>query len=207
MPSRIAGAEHASGESKLRPRSADPSWAHVSGWTQLSGSFKTVSCVILSYDDALGLSKLLPTLSDTLTECGYPWEVVIVNAGDDASTNQVLKGWSEIPGFWTVPLTRDAGPAVTLAVGLEAARGDAVILLDARLADVAGLVAQMIMRWEGGAELVYAVRDAAGRLIELAGWDAATVDERMNSPQWRGLPQGSSDLALMDRRVIKLLLA
>ncbi|HJW11975.1 MAG TPA: glycosyltransferase, partial [Albitalea sp.] len=172
-----------------------------------SGSFKTVSCVILGYDDALGLSKLLPTLSDTLTECGYPWEVVVINAGDDAPTNQLLQGWGEIPGFWTLPLTHAASPAVRLALGLEAARGDAVILLDARVVDAARLVAQMILRWEGGAEMVYAVRDAAGRLIELTAWDAATVDERMSSPTAGGLPKGSTDLALIDRRIIKALLA
>ncbi|WP_372528600.1 glycosyltransferase [Piscinibacter sp.] len=166
-----------------------------------------MSCVILSYDNALSLSHLLPTLSDTLTECGYPWEVIVVNAGSDDATNQLLRGWSEIPGFWTVPLSTDAGQAMALAVGLAAARGDAVILLDAKLHYAPSLLAQMIMQWENGAELVYAVRNAAGELTELAGWDAATVDRMMNAADSMNLPQGSTDLALMDRRVVKFLLA
>ena len=62
-----------------------PSWAHASGWAQISGTRRTVSCVLTCRNQAPTLAKLLPFLSDTLTECGYPWEIIVV---DIASVDQ-----------------------------------------------------------------------------------------------------------------------
>ena len=77
MP-RPTGQPHAA--TPQRPRD-EPSWAHASGWAQLSGSRQTVSCVLPCRDKARTLSMLLPILSDTLTECGYPWEVIVIDCG------------------------------------------------------------------------------------------------------------------------------
>ena len=64
------------------PRGACP------GWAQLSGARQTVSCVLPCRDKAHTLAKLLPILSDTLTECGYPWEVIVVDCGSRDGTGR-----------------------------------------------------------------------------------------------------------------------
>ncbi len=182
----------------------DPSWAHVSGWSQLSGSLRKVTCAILSADGSACLSARLPELSDTLTECGYPWEVVIVHAGSDEPTRQVLSWWGEIPGFWSVSLPDDAPASTALTIALEAARGDAVVLMGSLAAAPMHLLSPAIIQWESGSPLVYAVPERDGELEALAWWD---LMERMNG---RGAPldvaSGKFDLALFDRRLVNLLL-
>ena len=71
------------------PPQDQPSWAHASGWAQLSGARQTVSCVLPCRDKAHTLAKLLPILSDTLTECGYPWEVIVVDCGSRDGTGEL----------------------------------------------------------------------------------------------------------------------
>jgi hypothetical protein len=157
-------------------------------------------------DDRSALSSLLPTLSDTLTECGYPWEVIVVHAGVDQAVPSMLHGWGEIPGFWSVLLNPGSTEAQALTVGLEASRGDAVIILGSQPPLLAHLVPQAILHWESGAQLVYAVPDPVSHNTTLAWWDAATVDRMMASSEPMNLPPGSTDLALLDRRVIEYLL-
>ena len=185
---------------------SDPSWAHVSGWNQLSGALRKLSCVVSSLEEAEELSRLLPTLSDTLTECGYPWEVIIVSTGASERTTQLLRGWAEIPGFWSVALAQTAGRAAALTAGLEASRGDAVIILSCVPRMLSHLLPRAILHWESGAQLVYAIPDETRQPASLGWWDAQMVDRMIEGNLPVTLPPGSTDLALLDRRVVKFLL-
>ena len=184
----------------------EPLWAHVSGWSQLSGSMRTVSCVIPSHNDVNKLAKLLPRLSDSLTESGFPWEVIVVDAGSDDGTDRLLTGWGELPGFWSVTVAPHLGRSAHLVIGLEAARGDAVVLLNPQPRFPPSLLQQMIWRWEQGAQVVYAIDDGSPRTGELKSWDAFTVDQLIASQEPMNMPQGSTEFALFDRRVVDYLL-
>ena len=133
-----------------------PAWAHASGWAQLSGARQTVSCVLSCENSARTLSKLLPILSDTLTECGYPWELIVVDAGSTDGTDGLMRAWCDLPGFRFLPLGRPASLAAGFEAGILAARGDAVVLLDPALRHSPELIPQMILQWESNARLVWA---------------------------------------------------
>lgn len=181
--------------------SSGASWAHVSGWAQLSGARRTVSCVLPCGRDARALVRLLPLLSDTLTECGYPWEVLVVSHDPLAGMQRWLHDWMELPGFRLVEppggLTDDTG----FATGLMRARGDAVILCDARTPHPPALIQPMIERWEGDAWLVYAGRERDGQRPVLRHWDGDTTLERVRDPSF-ALPQECTELGLLDRRLV-----
>jgi hypothetical protein len=61
------------------------------------------------------LSKLLPILSDTLTEC-VTVELIVVDTGGSDGTDSLMQAWTEIPGFRYLALD-DSG---TLAEAFEA---------------------------------------------------------------------------------------
>src|SRR5207245_2152305 len=187
-------------------RDRGPLWAHVSGWSQLSGSMRTVSCVISAFNDVTKLAKLFPCLSDSLTEAGFPWEVIVVDTGSDDGTDRLLSGWGELPGFWSLSVSRQLGKAASLVTGLEAARGDAVILLDPQPKYPPSLLQEMISLWDQGAEVVYAIDDATSHIGVLKSWDGAEVTRLINSQEPIHMPQGTTDFALFDRRVVAYLL-
>ena len=55
------------------------SWAFGAQHSDRSDTQRTVSCVIWSSNEALKLSRLLPQLSELLTESGHPWEIVVID--------------------------------------------------------------------------------------------------------------------------------
>lgn len=199
-PDRARLADRESGSIAVQD---EPSWAHVSGWAQLSGSRQTVSCVLPCENQAHILVKLLPILSDTLTECGYPWELIAVDAGSIDETAAVLDAWTELPGFRCLRPAPQQGNG--LADGLLAARGDAVILFDAEVRHSPELIPRMILLWEADALLVHARRDPALGHSVLVHWDEAETARRLARPDF-SLPAQCLELGLLDRRLVDTLL-
>lgn len=186
------------------PSRDEPAWAHASGWAQLSGSRQTVSCVLACRDDARTLARLLPILSDTLTECGYPWEVIVADRGSADETGALMRSWTELPGFRLLPLGASTRAPEAIEAGILAARGDAVILLDPALPHSPELIPQMILQWEGDARLVYARRDSEGD-SRLWQWDEART-ERETAQTDMVLPPECMALGLLDRRLVDWLI-
>ena len=178
----------------------EPSWAHASGWAQLSGSRQTVSCVLPCRDKARVLASLLPTLSDTLTECGYPWEVIVVDCGSADGTHSLMSAWGELPGFRCLTLDGSARLESAFEAGILAARGDAVILLDPALEPAPALIPAMLQQWESDARLVYAQRDARGGST-LRWWDADRMADETSRADMH-LPPECMALSLLDRRLV-----
>ncbi len=182
-----------------------PEWAHASGWAQLSGSRQTVSCVLSCENSARTLSKLLPILSDTLTECGYPWELIVVDADSTDGTDGLMQAWCELPGFRFLPLGRPASLAAGFEAGILATRGDAVVLLDPTLRHSPELIPQMILQWESDARLVYAHRAGEPGRSTLRQWDDAQMRQQLSQPDFV-LPPQCMELGLLDRRLVDGLL-
>jgi glycosyltransferase involved in cell wall biosynthesis len=180
---------------------AEPSWAHASGWAQISGTRRTVSCVLTCSNQASTLAGLLPFLSDTLTECGYPWEVIVVDIASIDRTRAQLEKWTALPGFQTLELRAGAASGNALASGLHRARGDAVIVLDAVLLHDPGLIPRMIMKWEDQARIVFARREPHTGKSQLVSWNDAEARRHAGGPNFR-LPRDAAALCLLDRSLL-----
>lgn len=182
------------------PDDTQTGWAHVSGWAQLYGTRRSLSCVVPARDQLPTLRDLLPPLSDLLTECGYPWELIVVDVASRDGTERVLSAWCELPGYRLIALDEDVGRAGAIVTGFEAARGDAVILLDAAVEHPLSIIGDMVQCWEAGERVVVAARDAdtGHSVLRVPGQtqqdESATAGLR--------LAGDASDLVLLDRRVL-----
>jgi glycosyltransferase involved in cell wall biosynthesis len=180
---------------------AASSWAHASGWAQISGTKRAVSCVLTCSNQAPTLAGLLPFLSDTLTECGYPWEVIVVDIASVDRTRALLEKWAELPGFRTLSLHAGAASGKAFAPGLRRARGDAVILLDAALEHDPALIPRMILKWEDLARVVFAQREPDTGESRLVSWSDADV-RRQGRGRDAWLPREATALCLFDRSLL-----
>lgn len=197
-------------------------WAHASGWAQLQGTRHSISCVLPAHNHLSVMRDLLPLLSDRLTECGYPWEVIVVDAASTDGTEGVLSAWCELPGYRLIAIEDSVGRAGAIVIGLEAARGDAVVLLDAITDHPLSLIGEMVRQWEDGATVVYAQRgggaDAVAAGVAGANANAAPGTSVLRTPghgpfgsphaQAAALPVADDrgDLMLLDRAVVRDLL-
>lgn len=132
----------------------DVPWGYASGWAQLYGQRRTVSCLVLGLEHATGLAEMFDSLSDALTEAGYPWEVLLVDTMLRAPLSRVLMAWGERPGFRRVALPAGAPATLALMLGLQRTRGDAVLLMQAHGGELAVPIPEMVSRWSDGMEVV-----------------------------------------------------
>ena len=91
---------------------------------------------------------------------GCRFEIVLVDDGStDGSDVELQKLAGNDPRVRVVQLSRNFGHQTALTAGLDHARGDAVVMLDADLQDPPELIPQMLDHWRAGCDVIYAVRE------------------------------------------------
>ncbi|QNK71893.1 glycosyltransferase family 2 protein [Variovorax sp. PAMC28562] len=168
---------------------------------------RSVSCVIPCFNEAANLRVLLPRLEEILWATRLRWEIIVVDDGSTDNTASVVAAWCELEGFCCVSLSRNFGKEAALTAGLQAARGDAVILLDGDLQHSPSLIGSMIEKWSAGADVVYAVREARTDEAALKRWGSQLFYKLVNSSGRFELPEDAGDFRLMDRKVVDALLS
>ena len=165
-----------------------------------------VSCVVPAYNEHDNLGLLLPRLQAVLTQTGADWEVIVVDDGSRDATAVLMSAWTQNPGFRYVQLSRNFGKEPAITAGIEAAAGDAVLILDADLQHPPELLPKMLSRWQAGVDMVYAVRE--NRDDESIGKRLGTkiFYSLLKSSRGVKVPPHAGDFRLMDRSVVDALL-
>lgn len=197
---------------KARPRAGcgsrdNPGSMNETSPTAARPAAPFVSCVIPAYNEAANLRLLLPRLQAFLAQRFERWEIVLVDDGSTDDTGRVIDEWAASCGqFQALQLSRNFGKEAGLTAGLEAARGDVVVQLDADLQHPPELIDAMVGRWRDGVDVVYAVREdrsdetAVKRLGVKLFYSAIQGTDRYN------VPPNAGDFRLMDRQVVDALL-
>lgn len=167
----------------------------------------SLSCVVPCRNEADNLVRLLPLLSDVLTESGCAWEVILVDDGSTDTTAHLLSGWAGLPGFRVLELSRNFGKEAALTAGLQAAAGDVVVMLDADLQHSPALIPTFIQHWRKGADVVYAVRDDRRGETAFKRLGTRWFYALVNAADRFEVPAGAGDFRLLDRKVVEALLS
>ncbi len=136
---------------------------------------------------------------------GRPFDVIFVDDGSTDRTPQILRALhAEDPRIKAIHLTRTFGHQASISAGLQAATGDAVVVMDGDLQDAPEVVPQFVTRWLDGDDVVYAIRQT-----RRASWRKRTAYHLFYRLLVRisaiDLPLDSGDFSLMDRRVVDVL--
>lgn len=122
-----------------------------------------LSIVIPCYNEAENLNRLLPRLQSVLQSLVTDWEVILVDDGSRDATHEVFAFWSAQPGFQVIQLSRNFGKEAALTAGLESARCETCLMMDADLQHSPELIPAMLAQWQQGYDVVYAVRETSPR--------------------------------------------
>jgi dolichol-phosphate mannosyltransferase len=163
-----------------------------------------LSVVVPVYQEAECLGELYRRLSEAMEGVGAV-EFVVVEDGSRDGTPEILRGLAERDGrVRAVFLTRNFGHQAAVSAGLDHARGDAVVVMDADLQDPPELIPRMIALWEQGAEVVYGVR-ASRKGAVWKRWAYAGFYRLLRRISEVEIPLDSGDFCLMDRSVVEVL--
>ena len=102
----------------------------------------------------------------------------------------------------TVELSRNFGKEAALTAGLQAAKGECVIIMDADLQDPPELIEKMLELWEGGADVVLAQRSDRQSDTPFKRLTANSFYKIYNYFAEVPIPENVGDFRLMDRKVL-----
>lgn len=165
-----------------------------------------LSCVVPAFNEHDNLAVLLPRLKVMLDGLAARWEVIVVDDGSSDETAALMGMLSREAGIRYLQLSRNFGKEAALTAGIEAAQGDAVVLMDADLQHPPQLLKEMVTRWEAGVDMIYAVRES--REDEHWGKRLGTklFYSLLRSESGVQVPPHAGDFRLMDRAVVQALM-
>ena len=166
-----------------------------------------LSVVIPVYDEFDNLPILHERLTQVLGCMDTEYEIIFVDDGSrDGSLGWMHKMAAKDPHVVVVELARNFGHQVAISAGIDHARGQAVIIMDADLQDPPEVLPQFIEKWREGHDVVYAIRTNRKE-----GWFKRTaytlfyrVLQRIASIE---IPLDAGDFCIMDRKVVDILVA
>ncbi len=165
----------------------------------------TLSVVLPIYNEKENISALYSRLVQTLDQVEPNFELVFVDDGSRDESCAILNGLAAQDARVTVvELARNFGHQVAVSAGMDYARGDGVILMDADLQDPPEVLPQFIARWKEGHDVVYAIREhRKENWAKRAGY--ALFYRILQRVANISIPLDSGDFCIMDRRVVDLL--
>jgi glycosyltransferase involved in cell wall biosynthesis len=132
---------------------------------------------------------------------GVPFELVIADDGSRDATGELLARLAgEDERVKVVTLARNFGHQAALTAALEHASGDVVVMMDGDLQDPPEVIPEMLDRWRGGADVVYAVRSRREGETAFKRRTASWFYRLFRFLADIDLPPDAGDFRLMDRR-------
>lgn len=164
---------------------------------------RLVSVVCPAYNESEGLAAFHRAVRKAMAEIGQPFETVFVNDGSSDGTLAVMHELrARHPNTSVIDLSRNFGKEIALTAGLDGARGDAVVVIDADLQDPPELIGAMIDGWREGYEVVYAQRRRRDGETWLKKASAGAFYKTMRRAGSVGLPENVGDFRLMSRKAV-----
>lgn len=167
---------------------------------------RRIAYVLPVYNEAAGVGAFHAALVEaTSVRDDLDFEYLYVDDGSrDGSLERLLELRDRDARVSVLSLARNFGHQLAVTAGIDAAAAsepDAVVVMDTDLQDPPSVSIEMIERWEGGVDVVYAQRrtrrDTRFKRATAAGfyW---LLDKLAETP----IPRDVGDFRLMDRRVV-----
>jgi len=163
----------------------------------------TLSVVIPAYNEEANIEPVYSRLLPVLDGLGVEWELIFsVDPCPDRTEELILALRERDKRVKMLRFSRRFGQPMATLAGLEAACGDATVVIDCDLQDPPELIPDLVARWREGFDVVYAQRRSragetlAKRIVARLGY---RVIARVAEVE---IPPNTGDFRLMSRRVV-----
>lgn len=165
------------------------------------------SIVIPVYNEEAVIRETYRRLTQVMASTGETYELLFVNDGSRDLSAEIIGGYAASDE--TVKLldfSRNFGHQAAITAGMDYARGDAIVIIDADLQDPPELILLMIERWKQGYEVVYAQRVRRQGETLFKKLSAALFYRTLRALTDVDIPVDTGDFRLIDRKVCDALL-
>ncbi|MFN4167757.1 MAG: glycosyltransferase family 2 protein [Pannonibacter phragmitetus] len=165
-----------------------------------------LSVVIPCYNEAANLAPLMARLIPVLEGLGRSFEILLVDDGSRDRTLEVAAGLAAAdPRIGMLALSRNFGKEIAITAGIDHARGEAAVLIDADLQHPPEKIIELVAAWDEGFQIIHAtqaVRPTEG-LAKRAG--VKLFYKLLAQLSDIKLPRGAGDFCLLDRAALDAL--
>ncbi len=169
---------------------------------------KKVTIIIPTYNEEESLPFLYERLNRVTSELkDYEFEMLFINDGSKDKTIQIIKEFrAKDERVSYVDFSRNFGKEIAMIAGLDYAKGDCVIFIDADLQDPPELIPELIKYWEQGYDDVYARRRNRKGETFLKKFTSKMYYKVLQSLTRVEIQKDTGDFRLLDRRCVNALI-
>lgn len=168
-----------------------------------------LSLVVPVYNEQDGLREFYDrTKRVLLGMAGLEHEIIFVDDGSsDTSAEVIAEFVKQDLCVRLLKLSRNFGHQIAITAGIDAARGDAVVVIDVDLQDPPEVIVRFIEKWKEGFDVVYGMRETRDGETVLKVWTASIFYRMLKFLVSLDIPVDVGDFRLMSRRVVEHLKA
>ncbi|MGI8913398.1 MAG: glycosyltransferase family 2 protein [Chloroflexota bacterium] len=159
------------------------------------------SVVAPVFNEAATLPHFYQRVSAVLERLGEPYEIILIDDGSRDTSFELMRCLhAEDPRVKVLSFSRNFGHQIAISAGIDAAGGDAVIVIDSDLQDPPEVIIDLVAAWKRGYEVVYAVRSARKGETRFKLATAKVFYHLLSRIAAVDIPHDTGDFRLMDRR-------
>jgi len=165
-----------------------------------------LSIIIPFHNEQEVITECQYRLSDAVKSLDMDVEMLYINDGSkDETLNALLALMDKDSRIKVIDLSRNFGKEVAMTAGLDEAKGDAVIVIDADLQDPPELISKMVNKWREGFDVVYAKRIERKGESFIKKATAHLFYKLINKISDYDIPENVGDFRLMSRQAVDAL--
>ncbi|MDF2883165.1 MAG: glycosyl transferase family 2 [Clostridiaceae bacterium] len=163
---------------------------------------KLISIVIPMYFENQVADECYTRLSNVALKNDLNYELIFINDGSTDNTLEILEGLAKKdPHVKVISFSRNFGHQIAVTAGINKAKGDAVVIIDADLQDPPELIPHMIKLWQQGNDVVYGKRKKREGESPFKIITAKLFYRILNKMSSVEIPADTGDFRLIDRKV------
>ncbi len=165
---------------------------------------KKITIIVPAYNEQDSLPFLYERLEKLINSIdNYEFEILFVNDGSKDNTINLIKEFrKKDERISYVDFSRNFGKETAMIAGLDYAKGDAVIFIDADLQDPPELIPKMIKYWEEGYDDVYAQRKSRKGETFLKKFTSKMYYKVLQALTSVEIQKDTGDFRLLDKRCV-----
>lgn len=161
---------------------------------------RLLSIVIPCYDEEDAVPHLRSRMDQIAHAFPFSVEMILINDGSSDRTLDLLLDWAATnPQVKVLGLARNFGHQAAITAGLDHARGDAVVIMDADLQDPPEVIPDMLAEYRRGYDVVYGQRTDREGETHLKKFTAWAFYRVMRTFIYRDLHPDVGDFRLISR--------
>ena len=163
---------------------------------------KLLSLVVPAFNEEEAMEQSFERTYRAMSSIGYPFEIIYIDDGSRDRTWEIISRLArEHEEVKALRFSRNFGHQLAVTAGMDEAKGDAVIIMDADLQDPPEVIADMLKAWEQGADIAYGKRMHRKGETAAKKFTAWCYYRLLNFMSAYPIPLDTGDFRLLDKAV------